>query len=231
MNKTRFLRVTVLFLTLLFSFSLAVFAECDHEWELLSEDYHTFSDDQHNHYKNYYCSKCGDSKTETILENHNWKLDGSYVDSSSDTQHIVTTGYECDQCNDYKEINTTENHALKSVYKYYDQYSASQHSFREEMCCSICDKYITRKGIESHTFDKYHNCKYCGTVVGRTITLKPNKTAFVNEKTWIKISIPKTGYIKVHTTTKEYYGVWSLYNKSKTVFQDSRYLFFNCGIS
>ena len=224
MRRRHIIAATFITLTLFLLFGVQVWADdsCYHNWVPEYTDYEYGTDTQHYKVDHYYCNKCFDSKEEKTAEAHAWVFDFTDYDYGTDTQHNKIDHYYCSVCAKTKKMETRENHAWVSQNKNYDKYSDSEHSYREDIECSVCRSYSTRSGKEPHTPDKYNNCIYCFEKTGRTVTLKPGKTSYLNEKSWAKIKISKTGYIKLTATNENGSKGWfSIYDKSKRKYLDA----------
>ena len=195
----------------------------NHSWEEREGDieYSNTNANVHTITHYYYCEDCGAEKIETEKKPHNWK-EYSWKDCEkvNDGQHVIKKYFECDDCGAEKTDSKKENHKLKLDYSdSYKSISSEQHSYKGYYNCSECGGNVEKVLKENHKFDKYGVCTECDYCKSRNITLSPNKVAYVNNNTWIKINIKKNGYICL--TGSERYGgyyYWKLYNKSKKLF-------------
>ena len=154
---------------------------------------------------------------------HDWtEYDVSYS-NFSDTQHSCTHYYYCEKCGDSKTETSYANHNWSYGEKYsFDRISDSRHSYKQFIECKDCYYNKTITGTENHTLDKYGRCTGCDARAVKNITLKPGAVAYVNENSWIKIKVSKTGYITVNTSDRNGEGTgWKLYNKSKALYEDA----------
>ncbi len=157
---------------------------------------------------------------------HDWFVHTVVVDERGETQHITYYNYMCNYCMELRQEAYPEDHKWELVSKgKYQIVDADTHSCLVEQECWTCGKRKKETVKEKHLFNKFNICSICGYKKGEIIPLKPGKAANVNDKTQLKISLSKNGFITIKVKTKDGKdGTWTFCKSDGTAYKEGAHV-------
>lgn len=206
----------------------------NHNWDSGDAVATKISSSQHRIKTTYSCYDCGATKDVTKKGKHKWlNADKDEYKTISQSQHSHKIHYWCEICEAEKtKIKKEKHNWIYSTTDSIKDVSSKNHICVNIYYCDACETEKTGKVTEKHTYDKkYGICYECDHVKPRSEKLQSGKWAYLNNKTWAKVTAPKNGYLIVEIKNASrklnpYYSSpityalspWSFYDVSKRIY-------------